>query len=67
MNDIRRNRRSGFGPSDDDRLTRLIRDGVVRPPRGVTPEALFTTKPPRAKKGASGVSALLDERRDDGR
>jgi len=36
----------------------------VRPPRGDAPKDLFTTRPPRAKKGASGVRALLDERRD---
>jgi len=50
--------------SEDDRLARLVRDGVVRPARGVTPKAVFVTQPPRAKKGASGVRALLDERRE---
>jgi prevent-host-death family protein len=50
--------------SDDDRLARLVREGVVRPARGVAPKALFVTKPPRAAKGASGVRAMLDERRD---
>jgi prevent-host-death family protein len=51
--------------SEDDRLVRLVRDGLVRPARGVTPKAVFVTSPPRAKKGASGVRALLDERRED--
>jgi prevent-host-death family protein len=51
------------GP-EDDRLARLVREGVVRPARGAPPKALFSSKPPRAKKGASGVRALLDERRD---
>lgn len=50
--------------SEDDRLARLVRDGLVRPARGVTPKAVFATPPPRAKKGASGVRALLDERRE---
>jgi len=50
--------------SENDRLARLVRDGVVRPARGVTPKALFASKPPRAKKGVSGVRALLDERRE---
>lgn len=54
---------SGIG-SDDDRLARLVREGVVRPARGAAPKQLFSTKPPRAKKGASGVRALLDERRE---
>jgi antitoxin (DNA-binding transcriptional repressor) of toxin-antitoxin stability system len=50
--------------SDDDRLARLVREGVVRPARGAAPKALFSSRPPRGKKGASGVRALLDERRD---
>jgi prevent-host-death family protein len=52
------------GLADDDRLTRLVREGVVRPARGRPSKALFAVKPPRGKKGASGVRALLDERRD---
>ena len=49
--------------SDDDRLARLVRDGVVRPARGRTSKAVVTAEPPRAKPGASGVQALLEERR----
>jgi prevent-host-death family protein len=49
--------------SGDDRLARLIREGVVRPARRAAPKALFFSRPPRAKPGASGVRALLDERR----
>jgi prevent-host-death family protein len=52
------------GADDDERLARLVREGVVRPAHGVAPKALFAAKPPRAKKGASGVRALLDERRE---
>ena len=53
------------GPRDDDsRLARLVRDGIVRPARGGVPKALLATKPPRLKKGASGLRALLDDRRD---
>lgn len=55
---------SGGRPEDDGRLARLVREGVVRPPRGVAPTALFLTQPPRAKRGVSGVRALLDERRE---
>ena len=55
---------NGIGAGDDDRLGRLVREGVVRPARGVSPKRLFATKPPRAKRDASGVRALLDERRD---
>ena len=53
-----------LGAPSDDRLARLVREGIVRPARGVAPKALFATRPPRAKKGASGVRALLDERRE---
>jgi prevent-host-death family protein len=55
---------SGIGADDDDRLARLVREGIVRPARGDAPKVLFATRPPRAKKGASGVRALLDERRE---
>ncbi len=55
---------NGLHPDDDNRLSRLVRDGIARPARGALPKALFTTKPPRVKKGASGVRALLADRRD---
>lgn len=55
---------SGINDGDNNRVARLVRDGIVRPARGVTPKALFATKPPRARKRASGVRALLDERRE---
>ena len=54
----------GNDAGDRGRLARLVRDGAVRPARGVLPKAFFSRKPPRAKSGASGVRALLDERRD---
>jgi prevent-host-death family protein len=50
--------------ANDDRLARLVRDGVVRPARGGAAQGPFSTKPPRPKKRASGVRALLEERRD---
>ncbi len=53
----------GIG-ADDDRLARLVREGVVRPARNVPAKAMFTTRPPRAKTGASGVRVLIDERRE---
>ena len=49
---------------DDDRLARLVRDGIVRPARGVSPKALVAARPPQAKKNASAVRALLGERRE---
>ena len=55
---------SRVGAADEDRLARLVREGVVRPARGEAPKAVFAIKPPRGKKGASGVRALLDDRRE---
>ncbi len=54
----------GLRPDDDSRLARLVRDGIVRPARAAVPRALFTTKPPRLEGSASGVRALLEERRE---
>jgi prevent-host-death family protein len=53
---------SGSDPADN-RLARLVREGVVRPARSVPPKHLSARQPPRTKKGVSGVRALLDERR----
>src|SRR5262245_65919536 len=55
---------SGPNPDTDGRLSRLIRDGVVRPARATLPDAVFTDQPPRPDGGASAVAALLAERRD---
>jgi prevent-host-death family protein len=48
---------------DDGRLARLVRDGIVRPARATVGKALFASKPPRPKDGASGVRALIEDRR----
>jgi prevent-host-death family protein len=55
---------AALGSDDDSRLARLVRDGIVRPGRAPLPKSLVETKPPRLRKGASGVKALLDDRRD---
>ena len=55
---------TGPHADDDSRLARLVRDGIVRPAQRAIPKAMFSTKPPRAKQGASGVRALLEERRE---
>lgn len=44
------------------RLSRLVRDGVLRPRRTGAPQAVFNTPPPHA--GASAVKSLIDERRE---
>ena len=48
----------------DGRLSRLLRDGIVRPRRGGAPVALFGSQPPHARAGASAVDALIEERRE---
>ncbi|HEX4615455.1 MAG TPA: type II toxin-antitoxin system prevent-host-death family antitoxin [Stellaceae bacterium] len=55
---------SGPDLESDGRLSRLIRDGIVRPGRAAPPRALFTDQPPRPNAGASVVEALLEERRE---
>jgi antitoxin (DNA-binding transcriptional repressor) of toxin-antitoxin stability system len=52
------------GPDWEGRLARLVRDGTVRPGRAPLPKSLFTDQPPRPKKGASAVKALIEERRE---
>ena len=49
---------------DDDRIGRLVREGIVRPGRTAVPKTLLATAPPKPRKGASGVRVLLDERRE---
>jgi prevent-host-death family protein len=44
----------------DGRLSRLLREGVVRPRRGDPPLALFSSPPPRVRAGASGVPSAVD-------
>src|SRR5687767_1313194 len=53
---------AGDPTSGDDRLARLVRDGVVRPGRTPFPAAVLKTKPPRSA-GASALRTLVDERR----
>jgi antitoxin (DNA-binding transcriptional repressor) of toxin-antitoxin stability system len=47
---------------ENGRLSRLIRDGVLRPGRTGATAAVVTTPPPRAN--ASAIESLLDERRE---
>lgn len=48
----------------DGRLSRLLRDGLVRPRRSLPPQTLFSSAPPHILAGASAVEALLEERRE---
>jgi antitoxin (DNA-binding transcriptional repressor) of toxin-antitoxin stability system len=55
---------SGGKNEQNGRLSRLIRDGVVRPGRAALPRSLLTDEPPRKNGGASAVAALIEERRE---
>lgn len=48
----------------DGRLSRLIREGIVRPGRASLSRALFEAQPPHPKREASAVAALIAERRE---
>ena len=54
---------TGLDAEPDGRLSRLVRSGIVRPRREAPPRSLFSDQPPRAKAGASALTALLEERR----
>jgi prevent-host-death family protein len=49
---------------DKGRLSRLIREGIVRPARAPLSRALLADPPPRPKRGASAVRALIEDRRE---
>lgn len=53
------------GPDDepDQRLLRLIRNGVVRPRRFAPPKTLLDSEPPQNPAGVSPVQALIEDRR----
>jgi prevent-host-death family protein len=53
---------SGGATEPTGRLARLVREAIVRPGRARLPQIL-AEKPPQAEGGASGVAALIDERR----
>lgn len=48
---------------DDGRLARLVRAGIVRAGWGKPARTVLASPPPQAKRGASALSALLEERR----
>ena len=56
---------TGLGDSEQDgRLSRLIREGIVRPGRTSLSSSLLNAQPPRPKGGASALAVLFAERRD---
>jgi prevent-host-death family protein len=56
---------TGREPEHDGRLSRLIRDGIVRPGRAPLSRTLLTDRPPRPKGGASASRTLIEERREN--
>jgi antitoxin (DNA-binding transcriptional repressor) of toxin-antitoxin stability system len=48
----------------DGRLSRLLRDGIIRTRRSDPPLALFRDHPPPVRAGMSGVDTLTRERRN---
>jgi prevent-host-death family protein len=48
---------------DDGRLGRLVRTGVVRPPRAELPDAFLAEPPPEPARPVDLVAIVLDERR----
>jgi prevent-host-death family protein len=55
---------TGRDTDDGGRLARLMRDGVVRPGGGPVSKALLAEQPPRPKRGASAVRAVIEERKE---
>ena len=54
----------GAEGEETGRLPRLVRAGIVRPARAAVAKTMFAAKPPRPRGAASGVRALLDDRRN---
>jgi antitoxin (DNA-binding transcriptional repressor) of toxin-antitoxin stability system len=50
--------------ADAERLDRLVRQGLVRPPRRELPPSFLATRPPRASGGRSIVDVVIAERRE---
>lgn len=55
---------SGADDAPDGRLSRLVRDGVIRPRRAEPSRVVLRTRPPQLRGGASAVDALIQERRN---
>src|ERR1700694_5812841 len=56
---------TGREPKHNGWLSRLIREGIIRPGRASHSRTLLADQPPRAKRGASAVDVLIAERRDN--
>ena len=54
----------GADEGDEGRLARLVRKGLVRPPRGPVDLSFLLEPPPSIGPGRSVVEILLEERRN---
>lgn len=50
--------------ADEDRLHRLVCNGIVRPGTGRIPAVILTRRPPQPKRNESTVQVLIEERRN---
>lgn len=52
-----------LGGDSAGRLARLERTGAVRAAKTPPPKQVLSERPPRPRRGASGVQAVIEERR----
>jgi prevent-host-death family protein len=57
----------GAEDAPDGRLSRLLREGVIRPRRNDPPRMLFSNSPPRLGIGGASVVDVLTSERREGR
>jgi hypothetical protein len=53
----------GLEGDSEGRLARLERTGIVRAAKTKPPKDALSERPPRLRRGASGVQAVVEERR----
>jgi prevent-host-death family protein len=56
--------RSSSQAEDDGRMTRLVREGIVRPGRAALSRSFVREQLPRVKPTRSVVAAILEERQE---
>lgn len=49
--------------ADQDRMARLVRQGILRPPTSTVPAKALGTAPPKSKRRVSLSRLVIDERR----
>src|SRR5687767_7318508 len=54
----------GTPGADRDRMARLVRQGILRPPASTVPAKTLGTAPPKSKRRVSLSRLVIDERRN---